>query len=61
MVASIEDTTIRSGAEARLALHMAGLTPKEIDLPTFLTKTGKDVARAQQPAGGDGVPAAPQP
>jgi len=61
MVASIEDTTIRSAVKAQIALHMAGLAPKEIDLPTFLTRTGKEMIRAQQTAGGDGVPAAPQP
>ena len=42
MVASIEDSTIRSAVKAQIALHMAGLTPKEIDLPTFVTKPGKD-------------------
>ncbi len=37
MVASIEDTTIRSAVKAQIALHMAGLEPKEIDLPTFFS------------------------
>lgn len=60
MVASIEDTTIRSAVKAQIALHMAGLAPKEIDLPTFLTKTGKDL-KAQQEAGPYGPPPAGSP
>ena len=36
IVSSIEDMTIRSAVKAQIALHMAGLQPKEIDLPTFL-------------------------
>jgi hypothetical protein len=40
VVASIEDPTIRSAVKAQIALHMAGLTPKEIDLPTFMTPIG---------------------
>jgi len=38
MVQSIEDPKIRSAVKAQLTLHMAGMTPKEIDLQTFVTK-----------------------
>ncbi|TMP26984.1 hypothetical protein CWB99_10360 [Pseudoalteromonas rubra] len=37
IVESIEDIQIKSAVKAQMALHMAGLKPKEIDLPTFLT------------------------
>ncbi len=37
IVESIEDVQIKSAVKAQMALHMAGLKPKEIDLPTFLS------------------------
>lgn len=41
LVNSIEDIQIKSAVKAQMALHMAGLKPKEIDLPTFLTEKEK--------------------
>lgn len=41
MVNSIDDMQIRSAVKAQIALHMAGLKPKEIDLPTFLSSHAK--------------------
>jgi len=37
VVGSIEDLQIRSAVKAQIALHMAGLSPKEIDLKAFMT------------------------
>jgi hypothetical protein len=37
IVESIEDIQIKSAVKAQIALHMAGLKPKEIDLTTFLS------------------------
>jgi len=37
LVASIEDVQLRSAVKAQLALHMAGLEPKPIDLGAFLS------------------------
>lgn len=37
IVESIEDVQIKSAVKAQMALHMAGLKPKEIDLTTFLS------------------------
>lgn len=37
VVGSIENLTIRSAVKAQIALHMAGLEPKEIDLLAFMS------------------------
>lgn len=37
LVASIEDTRLRSAVKAQLALHMSGLEPNPIDLSAFLS------------------------
>lgn len=44
LVESIEDLQIKSVVKAQIALHIAGLKPKEIDLPIFLSgnKDGKN-------------------
>ncbi|MBI5843716.1 MAG: hypothetical protein HZB23_03500 [Deltaproteobacteria bacterium] len=42
LVESIEDIQIRSAVKAQIALHMAGLRPKEIDLPTFMSPNGSE-------------------
>jgi hypothetical protein len=39
MVESIDDLQIRSLVKAQIALHMSGLSPKELDLQTGLPKT----------------------
>jgi hypothetical protein len=36
LLTSIEDTRIRSAAQAQIALHMAGLEPKEIDIGALI-------------------------
>ena len=38
VVASIEDTRLRSAVKAQIALHMSGLQPGPIDLSTFLSR-----------------------
>lgn len=35
---SIEDINIKSAVKAQVALHLVGLSPKEIDLQTFVTR-----------------------
>jgi hypothetical protein len=37
VVETIDDANIKSAVKAQIALHMAGLVPKEIDLKSFLT------------------------
>lgn len=38
VVNTIEDLSIRSAVKAQIALHMVGLSPKEIDLQSFMSK-----------------------
>ncbi|EHH2451570.1 hypothetical protein MPV89_004459 [Vibrio vulnificus] len=41
LVESIDDVKIKSTVKAQIALHMAGLKPKEIDLHSIHTSTGE--------------------
>ncbi len=41
LVDSIEDIKIKSAVKAQIALHMAGLKTKEIDLPSFINEGNK--------------------
>lgn len=48
LVASIEDSRVRSAVKAQMALHMSGLQPAPIDLGTFLSQdpSGKSEIKA---------------
>lgn len=53
IVASIEDTRLRSAVKAQLALHMSGLEPKPIDLGAFLSAPAASATLTLQPVEGN--------
>ena len=50
LVGSIEDMKIRSAVKAQIALHMAGLEPKEIDLTAFMSHQDNNHSETAQPS-----------
>ena len=53
VVGSIEDIKIRSAVKTQIALHMAGLEPKEIDLKAFMSQQANPGETAQHGAPAD--------